>query len=64
MTVTVSIVLLLAIAVVLMIRAGKIALGPAILVLLLGLYLGDTSFATSLREMTQSAADALSAIRI
>ncbi|WP_340375693.1 hypothetical protein U5640_11480 [Streptomyces sp. SS7] len=64
MSINVSLVLVLAVVVWLLIRKGGLKAGHAVAAVLLGFYLHDSSLAPSISRIVQSAADALSNIRI
>ncbi|MGW0711790.1 hypothetical protein ACWD4G_38540 [Streptomyces sp. NPDC002643] len=64
MSINVSLVLVLALAVWLLIRNGSLKTGHAIAAVLLGFYLHDSSLAPSISRIMLGAAGALSGIRI
>jgi hypothetical protein len=63
-SITVSLVVVLAVMVWLLIRKGGLKAGHAIAAALLGFYLHDSSIAPSISRAMQSAVEAISEIRI
>ncbi|WP_411150113.1 hypothetical protein [Streptomyces sp. A30] len=64
MSITVSLVLVLAVMVWLLIRKGGLKVGHAIAAVLLGFYLHGSSLAPSISRVVQSVAETISEIRI
>lgn len=63
-SITVSLVVVLAVMVWLLIRKGGLKAGHAIAAILLGFYLHDSSLAPSISRIVQSVAETISGIRI
>ncbi|MEV0636430.1 hypothetical protein AB0I77_15960 [Streptomyces sp. NPDC050619] len=64
MSITVSLVVVLAVMVWLLIRKGGLKAGHAIAAVLLGFYLHDSSLAPSISRVVQSVVETISEIRI
>ncbi|AZP17823.1 hypothetical protein EJC51_17985 [Streptomyces aquilus] len=64
MSITVSLVVVLAVMVWLLIRKGGLKAGHAIAAILLGFYLHGSSLAPSISRVVQSAVETISGIRI
>ncbi|MGI5457627.1 hypothetical protein ACQEWB_31545 [Streptomyces sp. CA-249302] len=64
MSITVSLVVVLAVVVWLLIRKGGLKAGHAIAAVLLGFYLHDSSLAPSISRAVQTAAETISRIHI
>ncbi|GAA3234508.1 hypothetical protein MTQ10_05580 [Streptomyces sp. XM83C] len=62
MAISLSVVLLLAIILVVMIRAGSIKAGPAIVAILFGFFLASTGMAPSIQRFLDSIAQSINSI--
>ncbi|AWT43248.1 MULTISPECIES: hypothetical protein [Streptomyces] len=62
MAISLSVVLLLAIILVVMIRAGSIKAGPAIVAVLFGFFLASTGMAPSIQRFLDSIAQSINSI--
>ncbi|UQI43676.1 hypothetical protein M1P56_04515 [Streptomyces sp. HU2014] len=63
MAISLSVVLLLAIVLVVMIRAGNIKGGPAIVAILFGFFLASTGMAPSIQRFLNSLAETINGIK-
>ena len=63
MAISLSVVLLLAIVLVVMVRAGSIKAGPAIVAILLGFFLASSGMAPSINRFLNAIAESISSIR-
>ncbi|MBT2385658.1 MULTISPECIES: hypothetical protein [Streptomyces] len=63
MAISLSVVLLLAIVLVVMIRAGNIKGGPAIVAILFGFFLASTGMAPSIQRFLNSIAETINGIK-